>query len=217
MKTNPSHILSKKMLAYNTIKQKILSNSLKPLDPINEKIFIEELRISKTPIREAIQQLVSEGLILNLPRKGTFVSAVTIEDIKEIFEIREIIECGASRIAAMQIDLNTLKQLRKDKGPNLLASYDKALDFIEPANRVHALIIGSIDNKRLLNIYKMLWGNFERIRILFVKKYEPERLKEIHAEHIEIIDALSKRDPGLAEKAMRKHLVNSVERIKTLI
>jgi DNA-binding GntR family transcriptional regulator len=80
----PRNSKSKKVIAYEILKRRIINNSLTPNEPLNERVLSEELKISKTPIREALQQLEKEGLVENVPHKGSFVSRVSVQDIREI-------------------------------------------------------------------------------------------------------------------------------------
>ena len=97
---------SKKAIVYETLKKRIISHSLHPGEPLNESVLSKELKISKTPIREAFQQLEKEGFIENVPGRGAFVSRISIQDIRELFEIREILECEVIRRVASKGDLN---------------------------------------------------------------------------------------------------------------
>ena len=88
------------MIVYENLKRRIITNALKPGDPLNEGILSKELKISKTPVREALQQLEKKGLVENIPGKGAFVSRFSFQDIRELFEIREILECEVIRRVA---------------------------------------------------------------------------------------------------------------------
>ncbi len=83
---------SKKTIVYENLKKRIITHSLNQGDPLNESILSKELKTSKTPVREALQQLEKEGFVENIPGKGSFVSRISFQDIREMFEIREILE-----------------------------------------------------------------------------------------------------------------------------
>jgi len=104
---------SKKNLVYEKLKKRIIHHSLRPGEPIDESVLTKELKISKTPIGEAFQQLEQEGFIENIPGRGCFVSQISIQDIKELFEIREILECEVIKRAAMKADLNKIAAIRR--------------------------------------------------------------------------------------------------------
>ena len=202
---------SKKQTAYEVLKRKIINNSLKPGEPLNERVFSEELGISKTPIREAFQQLEKEGLVENVPHKGSFVSGVSVQDIREIFEVREILECAAARGSALNGDLGKLETIRK-KCESIERETGKTPSSLLTAGaQIHNFMFESLQNKRLIEIYKGLRDHIERIRIHFVQQFDPNRLEEAFKEHKEILDALIARDPSRAENAVRTHLRNGME------
>ena len=108
---------SKKAIVYENLKKRIINHSLKPGEPLNEAVLSKELKISKTPIREAFQQLEKEGFIENIPGRGAFVSRISIQDIRELFEIREILECEVIRRVASKGDFKS--QRPRPSGRNL--------------------------------------------------------------------------------------------------
>lgn len=212
-----SKMNSKKQMAYGTIKKRIINNTLKQGEVVSEAELANELKISKTPIREALQQLESEGLIKNIPRKGTFVTNITIEDIREIYEIREIIECGAVRLAALRADIGELENIRKEYDPIVEDNDSNPENLLWIGEKLHGFIFESLNNRRLSALHSNLQDNVDRLRSYFVRRSGQERLKESHVEHLEIIDALLARDPDRAEKAMRNHINNAINHIKSLI
>ncbi len=112
----PNSAKSKKTIVYENLKRRIITNILKPGDPLNEGVLSKELKISKTPVREALQQLEKKGLVENIPGKGAFVSRFSFQDIRELFEIREILECEITRRVASKGDLNIAEaQAIRDK------------------------------------------------------------------------------------------------------
>src|SRR4030043_728654 len=104
---------SKKAIVYENLKKRIINHSLKSGEPLNESVLTKELGISKTPIREALQQLEKEGFVENIPGKGSFVSRISVQDIREIFEIREILECEAIKRAALKSDPDKIESIKK--------------------------------------------------------------------------------------------------------
>jgi DNA-binding GntR family transcriptional regulator len=210
---------SKKAIVYETLKKRIISHSLHPGEPLNESVLSKELKISKTPIREAFQQLEKEGFIENVPGRGAFVSRISIQDIRELFEIREILECQVIRRVASKGDLNKTEaeaigkkfESSDSNGNKTPKSYFKAGD------QIHTFIFEAFGNKRLLEFYKRLQDHIERMRLYFFNQVNPERSEKSFKEHLEIIEALVAQDPGRAEKAMREHLQNSLEYQKKII
>jgi len=207
---------SKKAIVYENLKKRIINHQLKPGESLNESVLTKELGISKTPIREALQQLEKEGFIENIPGKGSFVSRISIQDIREIFEIREILECEVVKRAAMKSDPDKIGGIRKKFETE--SNGDKnSRDQFKAGDRIHTFIFESFGNKRLLEYYKRLQEHIIRMRLYFFNQLHQERSGQSFKEHLEIMDALIAQDPSRAEKAMRDHLRNSTEYLKKVI
>jgi DNA-binding GntR family transcriptional regulator len=89
-----SAVGNKKVRVYESLKRRIIDCELVPGLPINEADFASELGVSKTPVREALRQLETDGFVENVPGRGSTISHLTPLDIREILEIREIIVCS---------------------------------------------------------------------------------------------------------------------------
>ncbi|MCD8001027.1 MAG: GntR family transcriptional regulator, partial [Oscillospiraceae bacterium] len=105
--------VSKKQTAYNRIKDMILNNHLKPGDSIVEREICESLGVSRTPVRAAFAELAEEGLVEIIPGRGVFVSRIRFEDMIEIYDIREALECMSVKLLTERItepDLTALNE-----------------------------------------------------------------------------------------------------------
>ena len=98
--------------AYNIIKEKIVNLQLQPSADISEEKLIQELNISRTPIREALQKLAKDGFVIVYPRKGTIVADITLDLINSIYEIRILNEPHMSRIACMKIHDEWIQRMK---------------------------------------------------------------------------------------------------------
>ncbi len=92
--------VSLKDKAYHAIKAAILSLKLKPGDPLVESDLAQQLGISKTPVRDALLELEREGFVTKVPFKGTYVTEITLKDVREVFQVRAVLEGLAARLAA---------------------------------------------------------------------------------------------------------------------
>lgn len=209
---------SKKAVVHENLKRRIITNALKPGDPLNEGILSKELKTSKTPVREALQQLEKEGLVENIPGKGAFVSRFSFQDIRELFEIREILECEVIRRVASKGDLNLEEaQAIRDKFAADTNGGRAGKSYFNAGDQIHSFIFKAYGNRKLIREYQCLQEQIVRITLHFFNQNRQERAGESFKEHLEIIDALIARDPGRAEKAMRTHLRNSLEYLKSVI
>ena len=208
---------SKKAIVYENLKKRIITHSLKQGDPLNESILSKELKTSKTPIREALQQLEKEGFVENIPGKGSFVSRIFFQDIREMYEIREILEGEVIKRAVTKVDSGKIKILR-DKFISSESEKERAAtSHFKSGDEIHTFIFETFGNNRLMEIYKRLQDHVVRNRIYFFGQSHPDRSEESFKEHLEILDALAAQDPVRAEIAVREHLRNSVEFLKKII
>jgi DNA-binding GntR family transcriptional regulator len=208
---------SKKSIVYETLKKRIINHSLKPGEPLAEAILSTELKISKTPVREALQQLERDGFVESVPGRGCFVSGISFQDVKELFEIREILECEVVKRAALRGDPEKIEGVRKRFESSESNGDRSPRSQFKAGDRIHAYLIESLGNKRLNEIYRRLLEHVERMRIHFFNQTREERSGQSYQEHLEILDALSARDPERAEKAVRTHLRNSIEFLRNVI
>src|SRR5574337_2190748 len=210
---------SKKVIVYENLKRRIITNTLPPGEPLNEGVLSQELKISKTPIREAMQQLEREGFIESVRGKGAFVSRISVEDILEFFEIREILECEVIRRVAAKEDLNVAEAeaVRRRFESSEADGSKTARSSFKPGDQIHTFVFEAFGNKRLLEYYRRLQEHIERMRLYFFSQLRPERSEQSSLEHLEIVNALIARDPQRAEEAMRIHLRNSTDYLKRII
>jgi DNA-binding GntR family transcriptional regulator len=175
------------------------------------------LKISKTPIREALQQLEKEGFIENIPVKGAFVSMISIQDIRELFEIREVLECEVIKRAALKVDPERVEAIKEKFVTSESDNKKASAGQFKSGDEVHAFIFETFGNKRLMEIYNRLQDHIVRSRIHFFNQTPSGRSEEAFREHLEILDALKTQDPVRAEKAVRDHLQNSLEYIRKMM
>ena len=212
-----SNSKSKKIVVYENLKRRIIHNALKPGEPINEAVLSKEFKISKTPIREAFQQLERDGFVENIQGRGFFVSRISFQDVKELFEIREILECGVIRRAALKGEPEKIEGIRK-KFASLDGNSDRnPRNQFKAGDRIHTYIFETFGNQRLTEMYKRIQEHVERMRIHFFSDPHDERSENSYREHLEILDAMEARDPARAERAVRDHLRNAIEFLKRVI
>ena len=214
----PNALKSKKELAYEAIKKRIINNSLSPGGPLNEVLLARDLNTSTTPLREALQQLQKEGFVENVPGRGSFVSRISTQDVRELFEIREILECEvvkkvvANGLVREQAALAIRKEFEASGGKSRPATRG----YFAPGDQIHIFIFECFGNRRLLEYYHSLHAHIERMRLYFFSNFHEERSEQSFTEHLEIIDALLARDADRAEHAVRTHLQNATNYLKRI-
>ncbi|MCE5282027.1 MAG: GntR family transcriptional regulator [Deltaproteobacteria bacterium] len=210
---------SKKVIVYEYLKKKIIAGVLKPGEPLVEGVLARELKTSKTPIREAMQQLEKEGFVEIFPGKGAFVSRMSFQDIREIFEIREILECEVIRRVAAKGDFTREEAeaiSRKFVSAESEGGKNNRSHF-KAGEKIHNFVFEAFGNKRLIDFYSRFQEHIERLRLVyFANQDRSERSDQSFKEHLEILNALIAKDPARAEKAMRDHLQNSTAFLKEI-
>jgi len=212
-KINDYELLSKKV--YRILKARIIKGDLKPGEKILEVNIAEQLGVSRTPIREALRELAAEGFVKMIPNQGMAVNNVSIEDIKEVLQIRKLLEGFAASIAAKKINKGEIKKLEKIiEKMNISISKDDVLVYSDLNGEFHNLILNICGNKRLIKICTNLNGSDHRFRIRALRD-NSERLKYSLKEHQEIVEALKRKDAEQAERLSKKHINNVLENILT--
>lgn len=194
-------------VAYGAIKEEILNNRLASGEPVPIGRFVRELRLSRTPVREAVLQLAKEGLIDVRPRMGTFVSYLDLRQVQEMYDVRSVMEAHAAGLAAGRIPADKLEAverlLRRQKTNGKIDC--QALS--DAGQALHRLIVECCGNRTLTQMILSLQDHFIRFRSLSV--HIPDKVVASHEEHLEILNALKNGDAGAAAERMRDHLAHA--------
>jgi DNA-binding GntR family transcriptional regulator len=208
---------NKKARIYETLKHRIVYGELKPQDYINEQTLCSELGTSKTPIREALQLLARNRLVVIVPSKGCFVTSISVDLIREVFEIREIYECAAARIAAGLPSRGDFEEVLRDHESYKLGDDDQLRRSMLSGYQIHERIVNAAGNSLLSEYYGTILDHILRIRIYFLNRFDSKRLSETGEEHKKILRAILDGGADEAEAAMRVHLRRSHEIIDYLL
>ncbi len=198
-------------LAYKEIKSMVLANVLKPADIFSEAQLQEMLKIGRTPVREAVLQLSQEGFLIVHPRRGIEVARISPKRIKDIFEIRSLMEPEILRIGFSKIDRERLYEIRDEflsyKGSDFNLTKSDTLHLSDLDNELHMTIVNSISNDYAtelmisFNDYLTLFRASTTIENI---RFEPSNL-----EHIAIIESILKDDVEEAALRLTDHLDES--------
>jgi DNA-binding GntR family transcriptional regulator len=202
---------NKKTIVYENLRRRIIDGELRPGLPINEADFARDLAVSKTPIREALRQLERDGFVENIPGRGSTVSHIRPQDIREVFEIREIIESGAAKRAA-RLRHNEELRAKREEGRKLLEDRQAGEAYVHEWGSwedVHLCIVKALGNQTLVDMYSGLLDRIKRVRTHYGKRFTERRLHEILTEHTAILDAIVEGDGELAEQMVQQHLRNA--------
>lgn len=190
-----------------TLRMAILDGSLRPGQTISENKIAAQLSVSRTPVREAIKVLQMENLLTMLPGRKVIVSIPTVEDIRDIYEIRMILESEALR--RITPEHNELIQ-------KLEECLNRAMEYLEREEiselrktnaQFHPTILSVLDNKTLRRFTDSLYNKSEQLR--FYSLVDTERARQSEEEHKRIVDRLQMGDNEGAVLALREHLIKS--------
>jgi DNA-binding GntR family transcriptional regulator len=191
-------------MAYDYLYNGIVNNRILPGSPLVEQEISDILGISRTPVREALKQLEAQGLITYIPQRGTFVKELDIQDVEEIFALREELEILALKISIKTIpDEEILKLERMLKELDYSSNYE---DFYRSDRSLHHLIVKYGQNRRLDAFLNSLNSQIEMLRR--ISSRTPKRLEMSKREHMEILTALKERNKETAIKILREHISN---------
>ena len=208
---------NKKARIYEILRDRIVRGELKPQDYINEQALCRELGTSKTPVREALQLLARNRLVAIVPSKGCFVTSISVDLIREVFEIREIYECAAARIAAGFPTRGDFEEILKDHDSYKLGDDEQLRRSLLSGYQIHERIVNASGNSLLSEHYGTILDHILRIRIYFLNRFDAKRLSETGEEHKKILRAIMNGDAEEAETTMRDHLRRSHENIDYLL
>jgi DNA-binding GntR family transcriptional regulator len=195
------------------MREAILHGVFKPGERLVEMDLAEKMGVSRAPLREVLSALEREGLVINIPRRGSFVVDFTDKDIEEIYSLRLILEIGALRLAILNFngeDFDNMQKIVDDLGEQAIRRDDfdmlVNLDF-----HFHEYICVKANHSRLLNTWKSIRMQTRLLIGVTSKTYNeyPQQPKELHQD---ILNAIRARDLATAEKALTDHILDAQQR-----
>ncbi len=191
---------------YHSISQALRAGRFDANSRLVESELAEALGVSRTPIRDALRRLESDGLVRSEPNRG-YVVADLMEDVAHVFLIRERLEGLAAAMAAETITRPELEELDRLQAEmeQLLAAVPTDIDrLVELNGQLHQRITDASRSPRLIRLIERLHPQYMSYQVLRIYT-DDERLRSIR-EHREILDALWRRDSATAEQAIHRHL-----------
>jgi len=186
------------------IRLAIATGRFKPGDRLVERELCELLSVSRSSIREALRQLEAEGLIANVPYRGTLVAVLTIEEARQLYEIRELLERIAARDFTMSADEEAIRQLRQSMWVlEAAVANGTSVEMLEASDAFYTILLEHSGNQIVRQVMVPL---FNRITVLRVTSMSsPGRAPDSMAEMRAILTAIEERDPEAAAEAAAAH------------
>ncbi len=196
------------------IRQEIITERLKPGQQIVEREISNLLNVSTTPVKEAFRTLESEGLMISIPRRGTFVTDFAKQSIEQTNIIRSSLEGAAARIAAARMDKEQIDEL--EKLLKLAKGYlnaGKLEEAVKINTKFHQTIRNAGNNSFLISSIKTLKSYENTFRYKALE--DPDEREKGYNEHFSILQAIKAGDLELVETLMRNHIRRSSMHVMT--
>ncbi|WP_255437506.1 GntR family transcriptional regulator [Thalassobacillus sp. CUG 92003] len=208
MKLDPNTKLLLKDFAYEKIKEGILHERYKPGSFISEKDLIEELEMSKTPIKSAIVRLESEGFVKVSSKRGIIINDLSIDRINDIYNLRIALESFNCEQIYNKITGHELESIEKNLNDmEQIVEELNVTEFARVDHEFHRMISKIAGNEEIQRILINYGDHLFRITLKHLNR-DPIRMRRFYEDHILIFDKLKNHDIKSA-KMMRKHLENS--------
>lgn len=207
-----NYLLGQKI--FQRIRQDIIRGKYSKEEELKELLIAAEMGVSRTPVREALRQLEREELVTIIPNKGTYVVGVTIQDMKDIYEIRASLEGLCARRAA---DAASPEQMEALEEIIYLTEYhmrkEHEQQIVELSGKFHEILYEAGGSRMMTRILQNYYLYLEQVRrVLFTI---PGCIEEAVLEHRQILLAVKERDGEKAEHAVKLHIANTMKQVES--
>src|SRR3954454_20934399 len=198
------------------IRDMIIEGQLEPGSRIHEGQLGQALGVSRTPLREALKFLASEGLIDLVPGRGAIVRQLTPQDVRNMLEVLIALETLAGRLACRNATDAQIAQIRK-LHDRMMGFYNgrKRLEYYKLNQAIHTAIARLSGNDFLASTHESIQSRLKRIR--FIGSEAPESWGGAVQEHVEIIEALERRDGDRLAEVIARHLEETWTRVRPIL
>lgn len=203
--TDPHGYKPLRDIVFEAIRGAIITGELKPGERLMEEHLAEAMGVSRTPVREALQRLELEGLVVIAPRKGAYVADMSLQDVIDVFQVQAALEGLAARLAA--------KRITGEEMDRLTALSDKMAEYIDTGDdrgivdidlQFHEVLFTASRNNRLSTITNQLNDKLYNLRVISLSSIE--RACEAMTEHKSILEALERRSSDDAYDMTVSHI-----------
>ncbi len=198
------------------LRDMIIEGRLEPGQRINEGAVGAQLGVSRTPLREAIKSLASEGLVEMQPAKGAVVRRFSLRDLREILEVIKSLEQLGGRIACAEATEEQIAEVvALHERMMVLYTERNRLEYFKLNQTIHSAIVAVSGNAVLAEMHETLQARIKRLR--FIGNEGPEKWAGAVAEHEAMIAALKRRDGEALSVEIGKHMDHTLDRVKEVL
>lgn len=202
-------------LAYETVREKIVSLALAPGALLNEQALAQEIQTGVEPVREALRLLAYDDLVILTPRHGLYVADINLPDLDQLSEIRLTLEPLCARLAAMRCGQDEWAVLEALRAQQLAADPQDSQRLLAIDHKFHQALTRAAGNKYLRRSLEHLFGLSQRLWAMVLPKLD--FLSDAVAEHLEMMDAIQHQDADQAEKLMYRHVKAFYDRVRRIL
>lgn len=195
---------------YQQILEAVVSGRIEPGERLVQEVLAEQMDVSRTPVREALLRLESEGILESSDRGGFLVRSLDVAEIRSTYELRAAVEGFAARLAAERGRPEALEAIRR-----AVEAADRPVDGVDEGyelNRlVHRAIVVAADNQAFLDTFDTIWGRSQSFR-MFAKLHETElRFLDADPDHRAVLKAIDQGDGERAQDALTRHILSGLD------
>jgi DNA-binding GntR family transcriptional regulator len=201
---------------YQSVKVDILRGLLSPGAVLSIARLAEGHNVSRTPVRQALDALTREGFVEAIPRVGYFVSTLTVQDIRDMFGLRKILECAAAELAAPRISEADLARLEELNTTFVHGDINSYMSYLQNNRDFHCTIAAAAGNKWLVEAIGDLLEHSQRLFVIRLNA-GVQVSEELSTEHREMIEALRTGDGNLARQVVGQWIKKAEDDILTAI
>lgn len=195
------------------LRDMIVHGELHPGQRVAEKALCERFGVSRTPLREALKVLASEGLVVLAPNRGATIATLTIEEVDEIFPVMAVLEALAGKLACERITEDRVAEIKALHYQMVAHHRRKELAPYFTLNQaIHEAILEAAGNSTLAAMSRSLAGRIRRAR--YMANMSQSRWDQAVAEHEDILAALSRREGEKLGRILQRHLENKAQVVK---
>jgi DNA-binding GntR family transcriptional regulator len=200
--------------AYQFIRANILSQIYLPGFQLREIHLSEELGLTRTPIREAIIKLESEGLVRTYPNRGAFVINLTLAEVEDLFDVREALEIKAAELAIRKANREQLDAIRDAlEQHSQLVENSSDSNYRIPVLDFHEALIKLSHNQTLISIWQTMRSRLQLARV--TSAMLAQRYKKAHKEHIQIHEHICAGETHKVRELLIKHIAQARDNVFT--
>lgn len=196
---------------YERLREAILTKQFSPGQRLDTEAIAQQLGVSLTPVRSAIELLAADGLVDVQPRSGTFVTTLSAKDVEDTLDIRCALECLAAEKAVARLtkaDIEKARRFLKLLAKPIRDEQDSH-DHENANSQLHELLIEASGNRILAEMYKKLNAHLTIARLHSRAPDWRDRIRQEQSEHEEIVSAMERRDRAALVDALRRHILRA--------